>query len=144
MVWTSNLTIFIHRIADVQLLLCDAYTPYRAPQGCLQYFTGVRSTVKSFNWDGTTTCTTGCLLGSQQYAVCFRPEQGNMLQGFSIQRKVHILLLIFKCNYINLYMHIIFYGSLYRHVRDGVRPKSSSKYLGRIPSNSINSWSRCK
>lgn len=61
----------------------ECWNPSRAPQGCLQYFTGVRSTVKSFNWDGTTTCTTGCLLGSQQYAVCFRPEQGMCGMAFA-------------------------------------------------------------
>jgi hypothetical protein len=48
----------------------------RAPPGCLQYFTGVRSTVKSFNWDGTLVCSTGCFLKEQAYRVCFRPEKG--------------------------------------------------------------------
>merc|ERR1712020_188127 len=48
----------------------------RAPPGCLQYFTGVRSTVKSFNWDGTSACSSGCLLREQAYRVCFRPEKG--------------------------------------------------------------------
>lgn len=48
----------------------------RAPPGCLQYFTGVRNTVKSFNWDGTTACSSGCFLREQAYRVCFRPEKG--------------------------------------------------------------------
>merc|ERR1711936_1122060 len=48
----------------------------RAPPGCLQYFTGVRPTVTSFNWDGTTACSSGCFLREQAYRVCFRPEKG--------------------------------------------------------------------
>ena len=50
---------------------------FRAPPGCLQYFTGVRNTVKSFNWDGTTACSSGCFLREQAYRVCFRPEKGS-------------------------------------------------------------------
>ena len=86
----SNLTAFSLSRSNVQSLLCHTYKLYRAPQGCLQYFTGVKSTVTSFNWDGTSTCTTGCFLGSQQYAVCFRPEKGIMLQLFTIQRLLDI------------------------------------------------------
>jgi len=48
----------------------------RAPPGCLQYFTGTRTTATSFNWDGTTACSTGCFLKDQSYRVCFRPEKG--------------------------------------------------------------------
>jgi len=48
----------------------------RAPPGCLQYFTGVRTTVKSFNWDGTSACSSGCFLKEQAYRVCYRPEKG--------------------------------------------------------------------
>lgn len=61
----------------------ECWNPSRAPQGCLQYFTGGRSTVKSFNWDGTSACTTGCFLRNQQYAVCFRPEKGMCSMGFA-------------------------------------------------------------
>jgi len=32
--------------------------------------------VKSFNWDGTTACSSGCFLREQAYRVCFRPEKG--------------------------------------------------------------------
>jgi len=48
----------------------------RAPPGCLQYFTGIRNTATSFNWDGTTACSSGCFLMDQAYRVCFRPEKG--------------------------------------------------------------------
>ena len=55
---------------------------FRAPPGCLQYFTGVRNTVKSLNWDGTDACSSGCFLKEQAYRVCFRPEKGNMHKSF--------------------------------------------------------------
>jgi hypothetical protein len=61
----------------------ECWNPSRAPNGCLQYFTGARSTVKSFNWDGTHACTTGCFLQHQQYPVCFRPEKGMCSMAFS-------------------------------------------------------------
>lgn len=48
----------------------------RAPNGCLQYFTGIRSTVTSFNFDGTTTHATGGMLQTQDYNICFRTESG--------------------------------------------------------------------
>jgi len=54
----------------------ECWNPSRAPQGCLQYFTGHRNTVSSFNWDGTTACSTGCLLQEMDYSICYRPEAG--------------------------------------------------------------------
>ena len=48
----------------------------RAPQGCLQYFTGLKNTVTSFNFDGTLGTTTGGELANQDYRVCFRQEAG--------------------------------------------------------------------
>lgn len=51
--------------------------PNRAPPGCLQYFYGgQKNTWTSFNWDGSKTCATGCILSTQMYSVCFRPEKG--------------------------------------------------------------------
>lgn len=52
------------------------WSSMRAPPGCLQYFTGALSTVTSFNWDGTTACSSGCFLKEQAYRVCLRPEKG--------------------------------------------------------------------
>lgn len=54
----------------------ECHSRMKAPQGCLKYFTGTRNTVKSFNWDGTAACTTGCLISSQDYRTCFRQEAG--------------------------------------------------------------------
>lgn len=48
----------------------------RAPNGCLQYFTGIRNTATSFNYDGTGLHATGGNLDSQDYQICFRTEQG--------------------------------------------------------------------
>jgi hypothetical protein len=48
----------------------------KAPNGCLQYFTGTRNTVTSFNYDGLSTCKPTCNLKGQDYSVCFRKEKG--------------------------------------------------------------------
>jgi len=55
----------------------------RAPNGCLQYFTGIRNTVTSFNFDGTGAHVTGGNLMTQDYNVCFRTEQGMCNIAFS-------------------------------------------------------------
>jgi len=58
----------------VSQIECNSRT--KAPQGCLQYFTGIQSTIKSFNFDGSIACTTGCEISSQDYRACFRQEAG--------------------------------------------------------------------
>jgi len=61
----------------IKVTQIECWNPSKAPEGCMQYFYGdFRHTVTSMNWDGTSTCSTGCNLGDQQYTVCFRPEQG--------------------------------------------------------------------
>jgi len=55
----------------------------KAPQGCLQYFTGVSNTVTSFNFDGTAGTATGGELANQDYRVCFRQEAGMCGQQFA-------------------------------------------------------------
>jgi len=53
------------------------HSAYKAPAGCLQYFTGVAGTIKSFNFgDGTGTCSAGCWTQSQDYYACVRKESG--------------------------------------------------------------------
>lgn len=53
------------------------HSAYKAPSGCLQYFTGTAGTIKSFNWgDGTGTCSAGCWTQSQDYYACVRKESG--------------------------------------------------------------------
>ena len=63
----------------ISIPFCQYATPkyFRAPAGCLQYFTGVAGTIKSFNWgDGTGTCSAGCMTQSQDYYACVRKESG--------------------------------------------------------------------
>jgi len=51
----------------------------KAPAGCLQYYTGVTGTIKSFNWvDGSGACasTGGCMIQTQDYVACARKENG--------------------------------------------------------------------
>jgi len=61
----------------IKVTQIECWNPVRAPTGCLQYFYGdTRHTVESYNWDGTTSCSTGCLYDEQAYSVCFRPEKG--------------------------------------------------------------------
>ena len=48
----------------------------RAPNGCLQYFTGTHNTVTSYNYDGTNAYATGGQLANQDYQNCFRTEAG--------------------------------------------------------------------
>jgi len=50
---------------------------YKAPNGCLQYFMGMKNTVTSFNYgDGTGDCNPQCNLLPLDYNVCFRAEAG--------------------------------------------------------------------
>jgi hypothetical protein len=52
---------------------------HRAPEDCLQYFYGEHMhTVTSFNWDGSSACSSGCMLSDQLYTTCFRPEKGKI------------------------------------------------------------------
>jgi len=66
--FTSNWRIKVSQI--------ECSSPYRPPNGCLQYFMGTANTVTSFNFDGTAACATGCNLQQQNYNVCFKPESG--------------------------------------------------------------------
>ncbi len=45
---------------------------FRAPQDCVQYFTGASGTFMSYNFAG------GTHLISQNYQTCIRQEQGNI------------------------------------------------------------------
>jgi len=47
---------------------------WRAPAGCLQYYTGVNNVFTSFNWDGTST--SARQLAAQNFKICFRQEEG--------------------------------------------------------------------
>lgn len=53
----------LHRLQ--KLLMCKI-----APNGCLQYYTGVSGTIRSFNYDGVN----GRHLSNQDYSICIRTE----------------------------------------------------------------------
>jgi len=71
---TNTMAIGTWRVKVSQILCSSAY---KAPENCLQYFTGPFATVTSFNWNGgNADCVTGCLTQSQDYQICFRKEAG--------------------------------------------------------------------
>ena len=43
----------------------------KAPQGCLQYFTGDTGTITTFNYQSGS----GVLLANQEYSICVRSER---------------------------------------------------------------------
>lgn len=61
----------------IKVTQIECWNPTRAPEGCLQYYYGdTRHNVQSFNWDGTNSCSSGCIFDEQSYTVCYRPEKG--------------------------------------------------------------------
>jgi len=78
---TLALTTVVASTADstknwrIKVSQIECSSDWRAPQGCLQYFTGVTNIVTSFNWDGTTT-PGARQLANQNYEICFRQEEG--------------------------------------------------------------------
>jgi len=77
---TLALTTVVASTADgtknwrIKVSQIECSSEWRAPQGCLQYFTGVTNIVTSFNWDGTSA--TSRQLANQNYEICFRQEEG--------------------------------------------------------------------
>lgn len=67
---------------------------FRAPAGCLQYYYGDTTyNIQSFNWDGTKTCSTGCLIEEQSYTICYRPEKGIQIQKSILYLDQYIIIL---------------------------------------------------
>jgi len=55
----------------------ECSSEYKAPNGCLQYFMGIKNTVTSFNYGaGAGDCNPNCFLQTQDYNVCFKAETG--------------------------------------------------------------------
>jgi len=54
----------------------ECSSEWRAPAGCLQYYTGVTNVFTSFNWDGRGNGVIGRQLANQNYRICFRQEEG--------------------------------------------------------------------
>jgi len=73
-VWTSSSTT---RSWNIKISQIPCNVPWKAPEGCLQYFTGATGTVKSYNYDG------GVQLADQNYVNCIRQEEGYCSIGYS-------------------------------------------------------------
>ncbi|CAG9840204.1 unnamed protein product [Diabrotica balteata] len=54
----------------IRVLQIPCSAPYKAGEGCLQYFTGVAGQILSYNYDPET----GAQLSNQDYSICIRPE----------------------------------------------------------------------
>jgi len=63
---TATTSAFTIKVTQV---LCSS--KLKAPQGCLQYFTGESGTITTYNYNSGS----GVLLGSQDYSVCVRSER---------------------------------------------------------------------
>ena len=59
------------RTWNIRVMQIECEASYRAPDGCLQFFTGVSGTVCSFNFDGD-----NVHLAMQYYTICVRTERG--------------------------------------------------------------------
>ncbi|XP_018019031.1 uncharacterized protein LOC108675521 [Hyalella azteca] len=66
---------------NISVTQISCNSPYRAPSGCLQYFTSTFGTIKSFNYDAKTTSTTTAptattQLANQEYGACIKSQTG--------------------------------------------------------------------
>ena len=59
---------------------------YRPPNGCLQYQEGLTGTIKTFNFDASSTEYQH--LGSQSYAHCIRQEEGYCCVQYQVIFKI--------------------------------------------------------
>ena len=71
----TELRFYDNRSCDMLIVTAiDVYWLYRfcivAPNSCLQYYTGVSGTIRSFNYDGVN----GRHLSNQDYSICIRTE----------------------------------------------------------------------
>ena len=62
---TATTTAFTIKVTQVE---CSSKT--KAPDGCLQYFTGTTGTIETYNYNGG--AGTGVLLADQDYSACIR------------------------------------------------------------------------
>lgn len=53
---------------------------FLAPNSCVQYYTGVSGTIRSFNYDGTS----GRQLSNQDYTICIRTESNFCNIAYSV------------------------------------------------------------
>lgn len=63
-------TSITNRQWNIRVTQIECLSKWRAPQGCLQYFMGLKNTISTFNWQGAN------LLQYQDYTTCVRREEG--------------------------------------------------------------------
>jgi len=79
----STDTVTLTRKWKIQIIQYECDSPSIAPEGCLQYYTGITGNVSSFNWklmdnrlDTADPKTFGNHLSNLQYSICIRRERG--------------------------------------------------------------------
>jgi len=65
-----------NRYWSIQVTQISCKSPWRAPVDCLQWYTGITGTIKSFNF------ASGQVLSSQNYRICIRQELGYCSIGY--------------------------------------------------------------
>ena len=69
----------VNREWRIKVLQYECDSPALAPEGCLQYFTGISGNVSSFNWnlaDNVNLATASNHLAGLDYNICLRRESG--------------------------------------------------------------------
>ena len=69
----------VNREWQIKILQYECDSPALAPEGCLQYFTGISGNVSSFNWntmDNVNLATASNHLANLDYSICLRRESG--------------------------------------------------------------------
>ena len=74
----SNTRSFEIKVSQIE---CTSRT--RPPSGCFQYHTGLTGTIKTFNYDATSSATRAHL-ASQRYSICIRQEEGMCCTQYSL------------------------------------------------------------
>ncbi|XP_035210281.1 uncharacterized protein LOC118184682 [Stegodyphus dumicola] len=68
---------------NIKVLFIECNNPSKAPQNCLQYFTGVTGKFSSFNYVADqSSIENGGYLNNLNYAICFRKEVGRCSQTY--------------------------------------------------------------
>ena len=66
------------RYWDIKITQIPCGVAYDAPNGCLQYHTGIDGRFSTFNYGLTGTPSTYSHLRNQNYRICIRQEEGEM------------------------------------------------------------------
>ena len=78
--FTFNLAISVSRTWDIKVTQIQCGVSYEAPSDCLQYFTGVTGTIKTFNFEHPNDNHPP----NQEYSSCVRREEGFCCVEYSI------------------------------------------------------------